>query len=147
MSGGKCLKDRAIGNNNLCKSCNSEEGKIDRCLECNDGYYLPDNVYNQNQCSKCPNNCKKCKSTNYYYIDCIESNTGYYLTQYEYNQYSYYYNPIYYNICLQCYIPGCSKYKPNSNICICIECNTPVEGHLKIGDWKMNILVAIKIAQ
>ena len=40
LSGGKCLKDCAIGNNNLCKSCNSEEGKIDRCLECNDGDYL-----------------------------------------------------------------------------------------------------------
>ena len=116
-------------------------------MECNDGYYLPDNDYNQNQCSKCPNNCKKCKNTNYYYIDCIECNTGYYLAQYEYNQYTYYYNPIYYNICLQCNIPGCSKYKPNSNICICIECNTPAEGHLKIGDMEMNILVAIKIAQ
>ena len=134
LSGGKCLKDCTIGNNYLCKSCNSEPGKIDRCLECNEGYYLPDNNYYQNQCSKCPNNCQKCKGIDYYYVDCIQCSTGYYLALHEVNEYSYYYNPTYYHECLQCNIPGCSNYKPNSNICICIECTTPIDEQIKNGD-------------
>ena len=30
LSGGKCLKNCTIGDNNLCKSCNTEPGKIDK---------------------------------------------------------------------------------------------------------------------
>ena len=45
LSGGKCLKNCIIGSNEKCKICNNEPGKIDRCLECNEGYYLPNDDY------------------------------------------------------------------------------------------------------
>ena len=133
LSGGKCLTECNIGNNELCKSCNPEPGKIDRCLECNEYYYLPDNNYyydyyyyyydynNQNQCLSCPNYCKKCIG-NEYNADCTECDTGYYLVQNEENEYYYYYNPTYYYSCKECEMPGCISYKPNSNTCICNEC-------------------------
>ena len=125
LSGGKCLKECYIGNNRSCKSCNPNPGKINRCLDCNEGYYLPDNN-NQEYCLKCPNNCQKCNSIDGY-ENCTECSSGYHLVQTEVNQYDYYYNPVYYHICKKCEIPGCKNYKPNSNICICAECNTPVE--------------------
>ena len=137
MSGGKCLKDCTIGNNYLCKSCNPEPGKIDKCFDCNEGYFIPkSDDYYQNQCSRCPTNCKKCNGIyNSNQGDCIECDTGYYLSLYEENEYSYYYsNPTYYYICLPCNIPGCTQYKTNSNKCICISCNTPAEGRIKNGD-------------
>ena len=67
LSGGKCLKECYIGNNKSCKSCNPSPGKINRCLDCNEGYYLPDNN-NQEYCFKCPNNCQKCNSYDGYEI-------------------------------------------------------------------------------
>ena len=118
LSGGKCLKNCTIGDNNLCKSCNTEPGKIDKCLECNERYYLPRNT-NQQSCMSCPNNCKKCEGNN-----CLECDTGYHLVQNENNEYNYYYNPTYYYSCEQCNIEGCNAYKSDSNLCICIECNT-----------------------
>ena len=134
LSGGKCLKDCKIGSGFYCKSCNTEEGKIDQCLECNEGYYLQTNdnydyYYNSNTyCLKCPDNCSKCQY-NGYTTDCTECNNGYHFVKQEYNQYYYYYNPIFYNICEECSIPGCKKYKQNSNKCICDSCNnglTPI---------------------
>ena len=134
LSGGKCLQDCITGNNYLCKSCNSEPGKIDRCLDCNDRYYLPNDNYYQSQCSSCPNNCKNCTDIDHYTPDCTKCDDGYYLAQAEQEQYYYYYDPIYYHICLPCNIPGCSRYKSNSNICICTQCNTPTSGQMKYGD-------------
>ena len=75
----------------------------------------------------CPDNCKKCKGKYGYKADCTECETGYYLVQIEENQYDYYYNPTYYHICNPCNIPGCLKYKSDSNSCICIKCNTSAE--------------------
>jgi len=128
LSGGKCLKECTTGSDNYCKNCNTEEGKIDQCLECNDGYYLSkisnyDYYYNNSliYCSVCPNNCTKCKY-NEYKADCTECKNGYYLAKQEYNEYSYYYNPIYYNKCEECSIPGCIDYEPNLNKCICKSC-------------------------
>ena len=141
LSGGKCLQNCTIGNDNLCKSCNTEPGKIDKCLECNEKYYLAEigsdyylNNYDQKFCLSCPDNCKKCKGKYGYKADCTECETGYYLVQIEENQYDYYYNPTYYHICNPCNIPGCLKYKSDSNSCICIECNTPAEQRKKYND-------------
>ena len=136
LSGGKCLKDCVTGNNDKCKSCNQEPGKIDRCFDCNEGYFLPlSEYYYQYRCYQCPNNCKRCNGTyDSYQADCIECDTGYYLSLKEDNEYYYYYNPTYYHICLQCNKPGCTQYKPNSNECICIDCSTPVENRIKKGN-------------
>ena len=43
LSGGKCLKYCEIGENEKCKTCNNEEGKINECLTCNKGYCLTHN--------------------------------------------------------------------------------------------------------
>ena len=43
LSGGICLKNCEIGNNNKCVKCNDEPGKINQCSTCNKGYYLPEN--------------------------------------------------------------------------------------------------------
>ena len=136
LSGGKCLRDCIIGDNYLCKSCNPEPGKIDKCFDCNDGYYIPKNDnYYQKQCYQCPNNCLKCIGINDgYKADCTVCDNGYYLSLNEENEYSYYYNPTYYHICKQCNIPGCLNYKSNSNNCICTQCDTPAEGRIKNGD-------------
>ena len=64
-----------------CKTCNPEPGKNDRCLTCNEGYYLPtfSTDYNENRyCRKCPNNCKKCYG-DYYNPLCTECNDKYHL--------------------------------------------------------------------
>lgn len=61
---GKCIKNCTISNhNNYCKSCNPEPGKNDRCLACNEGYYLPTystDIYFNRKCTKCPDYCKNC---------------------------------------------------------------------------------------
>ena len=133
LSGGKCLKECIKGGGNKCKSCKTEEGKIDQCLECNDGYYLETYDYDyydyyyyyyynsQSYCLACPNDCTKCQY-NGYKADCTECNNGYHLVKQEYNQYYYYYDPIIYNKCEQCSIPGCLEYKQNSYKCICDAC-------------------------
>ena len=63
----------------------------------------------------------------------------YHLVKYEYNQYSYYYNPIYYNICEACSIPGCTSYVQNSNKCICNSC---LSGLSPIKDNKTNEIIS-----
>ena len=62
LTGGLCLKKCEIGNNNKCLKCNEEEGKINQCSVCNNGYYLPQNDnYNKTQCEKCLiNGCMTC---------------------------------------------------------------------------------------
>ena len=146
LSGGRCLKNCTKGKNEKCKSCNLEPGKIDRCLDCNEGYYLPDddyydyyynyyyyNFYNnyKGKCSRCSANCKKCNGKYGYNPDCIQCETGYYLVEKEENEYSYYYNQNFYHICAKCNMKGCKIYKPNSNSCICIECDTPIIQQVK----------------
>lgn len=140
LSGGKCLKECIKGGGNKCKSCKTEEGKIDQCLECNDGYYLETyddyfNYYNSHSyCLPCPNNCIKCQY-NGYNADCTECDNGYHLVKQEYNQYYYYYDPIIYNKCEECSIPGCLDYKQNSYKCICNSCNdglTPIKDNSNV---------------
>ena len=63
LSGNKCLKNCTINETTQCKKCNPEEGKIDQCLECNGGFYLPEE--NKTHCEKCSiENCEKCKNNN-----------------------------------------------------------------------------------
>ena len=157
LSGGRCLKECVIGSGNLCKSCNSQEGKIDQCLECNDGYYLMTNDYDdyyydyydyyyyyyyyyntKRRCRSCPDDCTKCKY-NGYEADCTECYIGYHLVKYEYNQYSYYYNPINYTRCEECSIPGCESYAQNSNKCICNSCQS---GLSPIKDTNTNEIIS-----
>ena len=93
LSGGKCLQNCKKGNNQSCKSCNTQPGKIDRCLDCNDGYYLPEDDYDdyyyyyynnyKRICSNCPTNCIKCNGKNGYNPDCTQCETGYYLVENE----------------------------------------------------------------
>ncbi|MBO6243603.1 MAG: hypothetical protein J6O41_03425 [Clostridia bacterium] len=125
------MKNCTIGNNELCKNCNTEQGKIDKCLDCNDGYYLPIND-EQKQCSQCPNNCQKCNSIDNYNVNCTECDTGYYLARTEVIQYTNFYsNPMFFHKCLKCNITGCTQYKPNSNICICIQCDSSETERIK----------------
>ena len=85
LSGNKCLKNCTINETTQCKKCNPEEGKIDQCLECNGGFYLPEE--NKTHCEKCSiencemcenNNCSKCfdgfltKVENYTIISCYQ---------------------------------------------------------------------------
>ena len=92
LSGGLCLKNCEIGEDNKCSRCNDELGKINQCSVCNNGYYLPENSeYNNTQCKKClikgcmtcsgnldENNCTKCENNllaiyeNETIISCIE---------------------------------------------------------------------------
>ena len=59
LSGGICLKNCEIGENNKCLKCNEEPGKINQCSLCNNGFYLPE--YNKTQCEKCLlNGCMTC---------------------------------------------------------------------------------------
>ena len=79
---GRCIKNCYIYNNGYyCASCNPEPGKNDRCLTCNDGYYLPTystDIYNFNRyCKKCPSLCKKC-SGDYNNPLCTECLSNYY---------------------------------------------------------------------
>lgn len=60
LSGNKCLKNCKINENTQCKKCSEQEGKIDQCLECNKGFYLPEDNYTH--CKKCPiENCEICE--------------------------------------------------------------------------------------
>ena len=128
------MKNCNTGNNELCKNCNGEQGKIDKCLDCNDGYYLPINN-EQKQCSKCPNYCQKCNSIDNYNVNCTECDTGYYLARTEEIQYSNYYsNPVNFQACFPCNITGCTQYKPNSNECICIQCDSDETERIKNGN-------------
>ena len=132
LSGGKCLNHCKIGNDELCNNCSNVPGKIDRCEECNDGYYLA-NDNDQKQCTKCPNNCQRCIDVNNT-ADCTECDTGYYLAQNEINVFNYFYNPTFYHECLKCNITGCSEYKHDSNTCICIKCDSTESERIRNGN-------------
>ena len=51
-----------IGENEKCKSCNSDKNRQNECFTCNEGYFIPENS-NQISCTKCSsNNCKICSN-------------------------------------------------------------------------------------
>ena len=73
LTGGICLKNCEIGENNKCLKCNDEEGKINQCSSCNRGYYLPDdNKHDKVHCEKCLiNGCMTCSGNSPEHI-CIK---------------------------------------------------------------------------
>ena len=46
----------------------------------------------------------------------------------------FYYNPINFQACFPCNITGCIQYKPNSNACICIQCDSSETERIKNGN-------------
>ena len=63
LSGYKCLKNCTVNEITHCKKCNSEEGKIDQCIECIEGFYLPED--NNTHCENCSvENCEICENNN-----------------------------------------------------------------------------------
>ena len=95
LSGGICLKNCEIGENNKCEECNDEPGKINQCKKCNNGYYLPEDSEYNTQCKKCSiegcstcsgnlieNNCTKCQNNlsplyeNGIIVSCIEETSS-----------------------------------------------------------------------
>jgi len=95
LSGGICLKNCEIGENNKCEECNDEPGKINQCQKCNNGYYLPEDSEYNTQCKKCSiegcstcsgnlieNNCTKCQNNlsplyeNGIIVSCIEETSS-----------------------------------------------------------------------
>ena len=76
LSGKKCLKYCEINEDTQCKKCNTEEEKIDQCLECNKGFYLPED--NNTHCQICSiQNCEICENDNC--TKCLDN----FLTKYE----------------------------------------------------------------
>ena len=73
---GKCLQNCEKGNGNKCKECNTNPEKVDQCLKCNEGFYLPeDEFFNRIICQKCSiNGCKTCSGyfTNDKCLECID---------------------------------------------------------------------------
>jgi hypothetical protein len=78
-SGNLCLPKCEIGTDNKCATCNDKPGKINQCLECNEGYYLPeDDMYNKTQCEKCSiDGCISC-SGNGTFNKCLNCSAGLY---------------------------------------------------------------------
>ena len=70
LKNNKCEKDKIIqncllGDNELCKSCNSDENLRNECGTCNEGYYLPSNAENKSYCETCNKikGCIECSGT------------------------------------------------------------------------------------
>ncbi len=65
LENNKCVKDKkmlpncTIGDNELCKVCNSNEDLRNECDVCNDGFYLPVDAENKTFCENC-NKIEKC---------------------------------------------------------------------------------------
>ena len=60
---GQCIRPKCnLGENEKCLLCQNILKKENECLECNEGYYLPDNSLNKKSCLKCLiDGCKKCE--------------------------------------------------------------------------------------
>ena len=58
------IEDCTIGENEKCKTCNSDPNLKNECLECNEGYYLPSDG-NKKTCQSCATiqNCIECSGT------------------------------------------------------------------------------------
>ena len=54
-----------IGENQLCKKCNSNENLKNECEDCNEGYYLPSDAQNRSFCENCNKikGCIECSGT------------------------------------------------------------------------------------
>ena len=78
---GKCIKNCEIGENEKCLKCDKNEGRNNRCSECNSGYYLPEYSSDENNniiCKKCPLDCLECHS-NYDNQICTKCENNYLL--------------------------------------------------------------------
>ena len=66
----QCIKSKCnLGENEKCLSCQNIKGKENECQKCNEGYYLPTNGKNTNQCLKCKiEGCKTCDNNG----NCLE---------------------------------------------------------------------------
>ena len=109
---GKCLANCIISGNEYCYCCNENEGKINRCKDCNYGYYLPEysNDINKNLvCQKCPPNC----------LICIEEGDN--LKCILCDLYSILYNGTCFKSCP--YMENCLNCDQTEGYPICIECN------------------------
>ena len=68
LENNKCVKDKimlpncTIGDNELCKVCNSNEDLRNECEACNEGFYLPVDAQNKSFCENCNKieNCIEC---------------------------------------------------------------------------------------
>lgn len=69
-----------IGDGEKCKTC-SNETKFDlNCKTCNNGYYLPNNIYfTKTKCMKCEDNCINCIPNDEYSSNCTQCNDNYIL--------------------------------------------------------------------
>jgi len=68
-----------IGNNELCKSCNSDINLRNECSTCNEGYYLPSDSENKTICENCNKiikDCIECSGTSEN-PECLKCKEGY----------------------------------------------------------------------
>jgi surface protein len=64
LDGKSCIEECIQGGTFRCKTCSTEDGNINKCGQCNDGYYLPSGVNNdKTRCYKCRSNCLACTGT------------------------------------------------------------------------------------
>ncbi len=71
LENNECKKEKeiiqncTIGENHLCKKCNSNENLKNECEDCNEGYYLPLDAQNRTFCENCNKikGCIKCSGT------------------------------------------------------------------------------------
>ena len=134
-----------------CKSCDPTPGQNDRCLTCNEGYYLPtystDIYYRNKYCMECPSNCKKCSGdygnpicseciSNIYYLKSGKCmlNCNYLISEKNCDKDSCFESEDYetYANCTKCnegyYLPKVRNFDENYNICYkcsmygCIKC-------------------------
>ena len=113
---GKCIKNCVTKDKSYyCKECNKEPGKNDRCLSCNEGYYLPYypiDIYRNTICQICPSYCIKCTGLSDWRVNCSECEQGYFLV-----------NEGGVNRCHKCSIPGCLTCKGDISSNICTKCS------------------------
>ena len=113
---GKCIRNcYTYDKYYYCKTCNTEEGKNNRCLTCNEGYYLPYYPIDQNnntRCQICPSHCIKCIGLSDGRVNCSECDIGYYKV-----------NVGGVNRCYKCSTPGCLSCEGDSSSNICTKCS------------------------
>ena len=71
LENNECKKEKeiiqncTIGDNHLCKKCNSNENLKNECEVCNEGYYLPSDAQNRSFCEYCNKikGCIECSGT------------------------------------------------------------------------------------
>lgn len=154
----KCEKNETkienciIGDNELCKNCNSDEKLRNECGDCNEGYYLPSNTQNKTFCENCNKSegCIDCSGTKESPI-CSKCLNGYKLVDDKCIEEScilgenekcksckneigkkkecktcndgYYLSENNYFECVKCSVKNCKKCSRNLTQEICEECN------------------------